>query len=170
MAEDKATEEMFDEIEAGEALELEQEGEQGLRIGWIIAILVAVGFVGYMLVDGFKSETYFYEVDAAVAQGPDLIGQTVRIKGTVEPGSVSGKDGELGRRFRVAHKGKSLVVQYDKALPDTFQEGLEVVAQGDVDGDYVLHADEVLVKCPSRYEGAPPTAHPDGIPKGTTVQ
>ena len=124
----------------------------------LLVILTAVGFIGYIIFDGFKSETYFYEVDQAVAQGPDLVGQTVRIKGVVEPGSVGGAAGELGRTFRLAHKGKTIAVSYDRALPDTFQENREVVAQGDVDEHYVLKADEVLVKCPSRYEGAAPTA------------
>lgn len=144
--------------------ELPQE-EQGMRLGWIVAIMLAVGMVGFMLFDGFKSETYFYDVDKAVAQGQALVGQEVRIKGVVEPGTVSGKDGELGRKFRISEKGKSIQVTYERALPDTFQEGLEVVATGRVDADYVLHADEVLVKCPSRYEGNPPTGMEDKMPK-----
>jgi cytochrome c-type biogenesis protein CcmE len=126
--------------------------------------------VGYMLFDGFKSETYFYTVDQAVAQGPALPGQTIRVKGLVEPGSVVTEKGKLGTTFRVAEKGHSLAVSYDKALPDTFKEGMEVVVQGNVDSHYTLTADEVLVKCPSRYEGQAPTAagqveHPADIPK-----
>ncbi len=149
-----------------EALEELNAEERGLGIGWVVAILLAVGMVGYMLFDGFKSETYFFEVDKAVSEGSALIGKEVRLKGVVEPGSVEGKDGVLGKRFRIAEKGKSIQVYYDKALPDTFQEGMEVVAQGTVDGDYVLQANEVVVKCPSRYEGAPPTSHPKDIPRG----
>ena len=137
-----------------------EESQGGLRIGWILALLGVVGIVGFMLFDATQSETYFYEVNQAVAQGPDLIGQTVRIKGTVEPGSIVGEQGKLGHSFRVTEKGKSIQVRYDKALPDTFEEGREVVAQGEVDSSFVLQADEVLVKCPSRYEGEAPTAGP----------
>lgn len=149
--------------QTAELHDLPEDGE-GLRLGWVVAILLAVGMVGYMIFDGFKSETYFYEVHQAVAQGKGLIGQEVRLKGVVEPGSIVGKDGELGRAFRISEKGKSIKVYYDKALPDTFQEGMEVVAQGTVDDAYVLQANEVVVKCPSRYEGAPPTSHPKDIP------
>jgi len=132
----------------------------GLHPGWIVAILAMACFIAFMLLDAFESETYFYEADVAVAQGPDLIGQTVRVKGIVEPGSVVGEDGKLGRSFRIAEKGKSIKVHYGKALPDTFEEGIEIVAQGEVDDDYVLQADEVVVKCPSRYEGDAPTGAP----------
>lgn len=148
----------YEEFEPTELEDLHPDTEPGgLSIGWLVAILIGVGVVGYMLFDGFKSETYFYEVDQAVAQGPDLRGQTVRVKGIVEPGSVVGEKGKLGTTFRIAEKGKSLAVTYDGALPDTFEEGMEVVAEGTVNDEYVLRADEVLVKCPSRYEGEAPT-------------
>ena len=137
-----------------------QESQSGLRLGWALGLVAFVAILGFMLFDVTQSETYFYEVHQAVAKGPDLVGQTVRIKGKVEPGSIRGEDGKLGFAFRVTEGGKSLEVRYDKALPDTFEAGREVVAQGEVDRGYVLQADEVLVKCPSRYEGEAPTAGP----------
>ena len=139
----------------------------GMHPGWILAILAAVGVVCFMLLDGLKSETYYYEVHDAVAQGTELVGQQVRIKGIVEEGTIVGEDGKLGRTFSISERGKSLRVTYDRALPDTFEEGVEVVALGTVDSDYVLVADEVLVKCPSRYEGGAPTGGPNST--GPTV-
>jgi cytochrome c-type biogenesis protein CcmE len=141
--------------------------------GWVLIILLSACVIGYMLFDGFKSETYFYSVDQAVAQGAALPGQTVRVKGLVEPGSVEGEPGTLSTTFRVMEKGKSLRVTYNKALPDTFKEEMEVVVQGTVSADYTLVADEVLVKCPSRYEGDAPPAegageHPADIPRVPT--
>jgi cytochrome c-type biogenesis protein CcmE len=132
---------------------------------WVIvaAIVIAAALVGYVVFDGLGAETYFYSVDQAVAQGDDLIGETVRIKGQVEPGTIEGEDGTLGRKFRIAQKGKTIWVTYDRALPDTFEESVEVVAQGTVDANGVLVADEVMVKCPSRYEGQ--GSHPEDIPK-----
>lgn len=142
------------------------EKERGLHPGWIVAVLASAIFIALMLVNAFESEVYFYEADKAVAQGPELIGQTVRVKGIVEPGTVVGEDGKLGRIFNIAEGGKSIKVVYDRALPDTFEEGIEIVAQGRVDENYVLHADEVVVKCPSRYEGNAPT----GTPQDPTVK
>lgn len=122
----------------------------------IVLVAVAIGFVIW---DGLESETYFYTVDQAVAQGTELPGQHVRVKGIVEPGSIVGDEGRLGRTFRIIENGKSLAVTYDRAMPDTFAENVEVVVQGTVSDEMVVEADEVLVKCPSRYEGNPPTAH-----------
>lgn len=136
-----------------------EESAGGLAWWTVLGIVLVVLVVGVVIVDGFKSETYFYTVDQAVAQGTDLPGQRIRVKGTVEPGSVVGTDGELGRQFRIAEGGKSIRVTYHKAMPDTFDENMEVVVQGTVNDDMIVEADEVLVKCPSRYEGNPPTAH-----------
>lgn len=162
----------IDELEAGthhdlnalDDLDATAQGA-GVNIWLIVAGLAVVGILaGLVMFDGFEAETYFYDVDQAIAQGDDLVGQTVRIKGQVETGTVRGKDGDLGRTFRIAERGESIWVTYEGVLPDTFEEGVEVVAQGTVDEDYTLVADEVLVKCPSRYEGGP-SSHPDDIPK-----
>ncbi len=137
---------------------LEAADPPGMAWWTVLGIVLVALLVGVVIVDGLESETYFYTVDAAVAQGAELPGRHVRVKGTVEPGSIVGADGELGRTFRIAENGKSLRVTYDRAMPDTFDENMEVVVQGVVTDDMVVVADEVLVKCPSRYEGNPPTA------------
>jgi cytochrome c-type biogenesis protein CcmE len=132
--------------------------QEGTNWGVMIGLLIAVAAVSYIVFDGLKSQTYFYAVDEAVARGDDLIGQTIRIRGVVETGTIVGEPGGLNFSFRLAEQGQSMAVAYTKALPDTFAEGTEVVAQGRVDASLTMHADEVLVKCPSRYEGAPPTS------------
>ena len=146
------------EIEELEDYEAPGEPARGFGWGWLVFALLAVGAVGYIMFDGSASETYFYEVDQAVARGERIVDKTIRIKGNVEAGSIVGQDGELGRTFRLAAKGKSMTVIYEKALPDTFQEGQEVVAQGIIRDDLTMLAEEVVVKCPSRYEGEAPTA------------
>jgi len=148
----------LEDLEGRPAMELEDESPQGFNWGLVIGLVVAATVVGFVVIDGMGAETYFYTADQAVAQGPELVGQTVRVKGIVEPGTVIGSDGQLGREFKVAEKGKSIRVTYNKAMPDTFDENMEVVVSGKVNDEMVVVADEVLVKCPSRYEGAPPTA------------
>ncbi len=137
---------------------LPSEDHDGPSWGLIIGALVAVVAIGFLVFDGLNAETYFFDVDVAVERGDDLIGETIRVRGTVEPGSYAGSDGNINNRFRISEQGVSMTVVYHRALPDTFQEESEIVAQGRLDEDFVLHADEVLVKCPSRYEGAPPEA------------
>lgn len=145
--------------EVDELPQFEREGEGGgMHPAWILVLLVAVGGIVYMLFDGTKSETYFMEVDQAVTRQDELVGEVIRIKGEVEKGSIVSQKGQLQTTFRVAAKGKSVEVTYDKAMPDTFDAGQEVVVQGKLEQGLKINADEVVVKCPSRYEGQPPTA------------
>ncbi len=130
----------------------------GTNWGMLIGILVAFAAIAFIVLDGLEAETYFYSVDQAVEKGDNIYGKHVRIKGVVETGTIDGTAGQLGHNFRISEQGVSMPVVYAKALPDTFQEGVEVVAHGKLDDNGTLHADEILVKCPSRYEGQPPTA------------
>ena len=58
--------------------------------------------------------------------------------------------------FVVESEDQRLPVTTTAVIPDTFKETGEVVAKGKLvkqpDGSYVLHADEIVAKCPSKYE------------------
>jgi cytochrome c-type biogenesis protein CcmE len=135
----------------------------GEGVNWhILLILFAfVGFGGWIIFDGVDSGTYFFPVDKAVAKTDELVGERVRLKGKVLKGSVRENASQMGRTFEIAENGKAVRIIYHKALPDTFQPGIKVVAEGMFQKDRILKADQVTVKCPSRYEGKAPTEMPE---------
>lgn len=145
---DPVFDEDFDDLDASAG--------EGSNWHVVLGLVIAVALVGYVIMDGFEAETYFYTVDQAVDKGDALIGETVRVKGLVEAGSIEGEAGQLHRAFRLVENGKSMRITYDRAVPDTFEDGVEVVAEGTVDADFTLAADNLMVKCPSRYEGENP--------------
>lgn len=136
--------------------------DEGPSWGLIVGSLVAIAAIAFLVFDGLQAETFFFDADEAVERAEEYVGQTIRVRGTVEPGSYDPALGRIDNTFRISEQGVSMTVVYGRALPDTFQEDSEIVAQGRFDEAHVFHADEVLVKCPSRYEGAPPEAHPGG--------
>lgn len=139
---------------------LEDPGSDDDGLNWRVAVgvVLSAAIVGFLVVDGLESETYFFTVDEAAAQQTALTGTTIRVKGDVVEGSVNKYDDRLGRSFNISEKGETLRVTYDKATPDTFDEGVQVVATGTLSKSGTLKAEEVLVKCPSRYGDEPPTA------------
>lgn len=145
---------LADDLDYGLAADDEEGGSWGLIAG----VIVAMAAIGFLVFDGLQAETYFFDVHDAVERGDELIGETVRVRGDVEAGSIEGKDGHLGQQFNISSEGESMTIVSNRALPDSFEEDSEVVAEGVLDENFVLEANEVLVKCPSRYEGAPPTA------------
>ena len=51
--------------------------------------------------------------------------------------------------------GNELEVRYYGIMPDTFQEGRDVILEGDYNGDYLV-ATHLMTQCPSKYEPPKP--------------
>jgi len=70
--------------------------------------------------------------------------------------SIMQKPGTLEYAFQVQNKGKVVNARYTGIVPDTFKGGSEVVIKGRLDGDrFLVEANGVMAKCPSKYEAAP---------------
>ena len=79
-----------------------------------------------------------------------------RVGGLVETGSLQRDTNGLTVRFTVTDTAKTVPVTYTGMLPDLFQEGKGVVAQGKLGSDGVFMADQVLAKHDENY--MPPEA------------
>ena len=147
----------------------ERHGE-GLSLWVVVLLLLTAAAVLYIVMDGADDAVYAYTVDQAVEKQESLEGKRFRVRGLVQDGTIESKPGTLDTRFKLIHNGKLIAIAYDKPLPDTFKAGVEVMAQGKLESG-VLIAEEVVAKCPSKYEDKAPTAdgkmsHPEWIPKG----
>ena len=96
---------------------------------------------------------YVY-VDQVMAKPEQFAGRTIKVHGIVVPGSIQQRKGSTGDyRFVIEREGKRLSVHYTNLVPDTFQEGGEVVLTGELkDGGTLFESDEMSAKCPSKYE------------------
>jgi cytochrome c-type biogenesis protein CcmE len=66
-------------------------------------------------------------------------------------------------------RGDKMMVVYNGTKPANFEQADRVVVIGTYENE-VFVADQLLVKCPSKYQGSPPNdssqrKHPDFIPK-----
>jgi cytochrome c-type biogenesis protein CcmE len=121
--------------------------------------LVAV--VGYLLVTGMRESMIYYhtpsELVARVAADPGYRETGVKVGGRIAPGTVSFDPRTLDLRFEVfdIQEGTTrFPVHYQGPLPDTFEEGRDVVIEGRLTEAGVFEATTVLTKCGSRYEAA----------------
>lgn len=121
--------------------------------------LVLVGIVGYLAVTGMKdSMTYYYtpdELAAKVAADPTVRQLGAKVGGRVVPGSVQYDPRTLDLRFTIvdiASGRTTYPVAHNGPLPDTFEEGRDVVVEGRLAENGTFQATTVLTKCGSRYE------------------
>jgi cytochrome c-type biogenesis protein CcmE len=120
---------------------------------WALLGAVVAACVGYLVysASGGSSEYYLTvsELRAHATSGD------VRVAGVVQ-NDVQRSDG-LHVLFTEKDGTASMPVEYQGTLPDIFQPGITVVAEGKLGADGVFHARAVLAKCPSRFATTPYT-------------
>jgi cytochrome c-type biogenesis protein CcmE len=126
---------------------------------FLVGGLTVAGLVGYLMFTGMKDSMVYYhtpaELVARVAADASYRDVGVRVGGRVAPGSVHFDRRTLDLRFEIVDiqkPGTRFPVHYQGPLPDTFEEGKDVVAEGKMSASGTFEAATVLTKCGSRYE------------------
>jgi cytochrome c-type biogenesis protein CcmE len=123
------------------------------RLALAGGLLLAAGAITALVMNAFQSNMVFFYTPTQVSANEAPANRTFRIGGMVEAGTVK-RDG-LHVNFVVTDTAKTVAVRYQGVLPDLFQEGKGVVAQGQLK-DGVFEAREVLAKHDENY--MPPEA------------
>lgn len=122
------------------------------------AVLIA-GSVGYLMASGVRETAQYFltpsELSQKVAVDPSFYNVGMKLGARVVPGSVSHDVATQTLRFQVTDGSARYAVVYRGLPPDTFTDSADVVVEGRLQKDGVIHATEVLAKCGSRYEAVP---------------
>jgi len=121
------------------------------RLIWVSLIVVlssaAIGLVAFALRDNIN---LFYPPSDVVA-GKAPVDRNIRLGGMVVEGSIERSDTSLTTEFWVTDYEASVAVRYTGILPDLFDEGQGMVAEGRLDEAGVLIASQVLAKHDENY-------------------
>lgn len=123
------------------------------RLTLAAGALLAMSAIVALVLNAFQSNMVFFYSPTQVEANEAPVGRTFRIGGLVQDGTVR-REG-LKVHFVVTDTAKTIPVRYEGLLPDLFQEGKGVVAQGQMQGG-VFVAREVLAKHDENY--MPPEA------------
>ncbi|MBH0192171.1 MAG: cytochrome c maturation protein CcmE [Nitrospira sp.] len=126
------------------------------RFAFIGLGLVVLGVATVLVLNAFQKNLVFFFTPTMVANGEAPKGQSFRIGGMVEDGSLKRENDGLTVHFVVTDTAKSVPVTYKGILPDLFKEGKGAVAQGQLAADGTFVASEVLAKHDENY--MPPEA------------
>jgi cytochrome c-type biogenesis protein CcmE len=131
--------------------------------GILVLVGVVVVVVAWLAFSSVGSAlVYYLEPGELLERGDAAVGETVRLGGQVEPGSVEreapGADYEL--RFLLADATASILVVTTNAPTASFREGSGAVVEGALGADGVFVATQVIVKHDENYEAPAPGAHP----------
>ena len=133
------------------------------RFLFIAVAVAALALVVGLVLNALDKNVSLYFTPTQVFNNEAPHGRSFRIGGLVEEGSVKRQMDGLTVNFVITDQHKSIPVVFKGILPDLFKEGKGVVAQGKVEADGVMHAEEVLAKHDENY--MPPEAA-DALKKG----
>ena len=118
-----------------------------------VSLAVVVIALGFLVYTGLcNNMVYYYHVDEFLPKAASLQGETIKVNGKVQDGSIR-KD-HLNYDFVIHGAVQNIVeVDYHGVVPDTFKDGSDVVVEGTYDpGAKKFHATTLLAKCPTKYE------------------
>ncbi|MDP2673862.1 MAG: cytochrome c maturation protein CcmE [Dehalococcoidia bacterium] len=119
-----------------------------------LAVVLAMSYLGYVAFSG--AAMYYLTVDELLARGAAAYGEDVRLSGKVLPASVEDDPATNTLRFSIADKknttGTAIPVVYAGVVPDAFKADADVVLEGKLTTAGTFEADNLLVKCPSKYK------------------
>lgn len=126
---------------------------------FLIGGMLVAGVVGYLMVTGMQESMVYYHTPAELVaksqSDPSYHELGVKVGGRVLPGTVAFNQRSLDLQFDIvdiANGSTRFPVRYQGPLPDTFEEGRDVVIEGRFTSAGVFEATTVLTKCGSRYE------------------
>jgi len=152
------------------------------RTKFILGGLLILAAVVYLIASSTQaSAEYFMTVDELNADGNASVGKSLRLSGAVVGDTIQYDAQTLTLTFEVAHvpgDNKEIEAQgglaevlhaavmdtsrarvkviYNGVMPDLLRDEAQAIMTGKLGADGVFHADELLLKCPTRYEEAVP--------------
>ena len=121
------------------------------RLTFILVGLAGLVVTTALVLNAFRSNIVFAFSPSQVLAGKVPHGESFRLGGLVEKGSLK-RDGDgLTVHFVVTDLARSVPVTYKGILPDLFKEGTSTVALGHIGPDGVFQAEQVLAKHDEKY-------------------
>jgi cytochrome c-type biogenesis protein CcmE len=116
-----------------------------------ILIILAVIFVaGYLILQASTTVVNPYIPISDLKNNPEAYyGKEIQIIGNVT-GPLTGDSTSL--KFTLKDEQDDIIVSYKGPIPQNFMEGINVVVIGELDTNGQLIANQILTKCPSKYD------------------
>jgi cytochrome c-type biogenesis protein CcmE len=152
------------------------------RKKFVIGGALILAAVIYLIVSSTQANAeYFMTIDELKAQSQSVIGKNMRISGAVVGDTIQYNPQTLTLSFDVANvtadnneveaqgglaavlhaavidpNRSRIKIVYTGPKPDLLKNEAQAIMTGQLGTDGVFHADELLLKCPSKYQEAVP--------------
>jgi len=152
------------------------------RTKFLLGGFLILAAVVYLIVSSTQaSAEYFMTIDELNTEGQAVVGKNLRASGAVIGDSIQYDPQTLTLTFTVAHvpgdntdieaqgglaevlhqavvdpNRARMTVVYEGPKPDLLRDEAQAIMTGHLGEDGIFYADELLLKCPTKYEEAVP--------------
>jgi cytochrome c-type biogenesis protein CcmE len=153
------------------------------RAKFVIGGALIIAAIAYLIYSSTKANAqYFFTIDELQSRGQSIVDQNVRISGAVIGDSIQYDPQTLSLHFTIANvpadnklieaqgglaavlhaavidtSHTRMQVVYKGPKPDLLRDEAQAIMTGHISSDNVFYADELLLKCPTKYEEAVPS-------------
>ena len=125
------------------------------KVGIVFTLLT--GTVVFLLMSSGAQEAFVYSklVHEVMAEPASFQGRPLRVEGELRQGSITFREEPCEWRFVLHKENKEMPVRFPQCVvPDTFRDGvgIHVTVQGELAADNHFDANQVIPRCPSKYE------------------
>lgn len=122
-----------------------------------VVFVLLCGGVAWLLFGTEGGEAFVYSkmVDEVSADPSAFLGRELRVEGQLRQGSIQFREDPCEWRFVLEKGDHEMPVRFPQCVvPDTFRDGMgiSVVVQGQIDDSGSFLANQVVPRCPSKYE------------------
>lgn len=144
-----------DAIEVSDKQPTRSSWKAGLKIAVVFAVLGTA--LGLLIFNSEASNAFVYSklVHEVLASPEQFKDQELRVEGDLKQGSIQFREDPCEWRFVIKKENREMPVRFPQCIvPDTFKDGMGIVVtvQGKIQNDGSFLANQVIPRCPSKYE------------------
>ena len=120
-----------------------------LRAFFILLIFLSVALIIFLAFKALEENVVYFKSPTEIKNLPELETNKIRVGGMVKKNSIITKDSEIN--FIITDYKNELAVSFKGSVPNLFQEGKGVVAEGFLKDRSYLKAIKILAKHDENY-------------------
>ena len=120
-----------------------------LRLFFILSILLILILTVFLILKSLEENVIYFQSPSEIKSLPEILKKKIRVGGMVKDNSVSLQATEL--KFVITDFKNEINVIYSGAIPNLFEEGKGVVAEGFLKDKNFFLATKILAKHDENY-------------------
>ena len=120
-----------------------------LRAFFILLIFLSTALTIFLIIKALEENVVYFKSPTEIKNLPELDSKKIRVGGMVKKSSIKTNDNEIN--FVITDFKNELLVSFKGSVPNLFQEGKGVVAEGFLKDRSYLKAVKILAKHDENY-------------------